>query len=133
MIARNLQELADAVNVMEQRLVHSGLHEMGYTPRLFRMAAAFSADLLLASSDDRVTALIRAHPKRAGAFLSVLAQVREELEAAGFEISAVPDVPFLLYAPAADAVSEAARAYQRRQPFLSPLRAAPPQTSGGGR
>ena len=119
MIARNIQELADAVNVMELRMVHSGIEQMGHSTHLFRMASAFAGDILLASHDDQVTGLIRAHPKRARAFLSILAEVRAELEEAGVEISAVPDVPFLLYAPAADAVAEAVRAYRRKMPYLA--------------
>jgi len=136
MIARTIQELADAVNVMEMRLVDCGLQEMPHRRSLFRMAVAFAEDVLLASNDHPVVALIRARRERARAFLSILADVREELEAAGVDISAVPSVPFLLYTPAADAVIEAVRAYRRRTPylvFLAQQHGASFQTSGGVR
>ena len=118
MIARNIQELADAVNVLEQRLTRGGIQQMGHSTQLFRMAEVFGADLLLASNDGQVAALIQAHPKRARAFLTILAEVREELEEVVADISAVPDVPFLLYGPAADAVCEAVRAYRSKMPYL---------------
>ncbi len=119
MIARDFQELADAINVIEQRFVSSGITELGHSNHLFRMAESFARDVLLASNDSQVAALLREHPKRARAFLTIVATVREELEAAGYDISRVPDVPLLLYAPVADAVVEAVRAYRAHRPYLS--------------
>lgn len=129
MIARNLQELADAVNVLEQRMIHAGFEESEHHPWEFRRAEAFAEELRLVSNDDQAWALIRAQPKNAGAFFPILRSVREELEKAGADISAVPDVPLLLYAPVADAVAEAVRAYRRKRPYI-PLLLRQLQASG---
>jgi hypothetical protein len=118
MIARNLQELADAANTLEIRLMDTGVEPTGYHPRRLRMAQAFAEELRLVSNDGQVAELVCKHPIKAEAFLSILRSVRKELEEEGIDISDVPDVPLLLYAPVADAVFEAARAYRKRKPYV---------------
>jgi hypothetical protein len=85
------------------------------------MARAFAQKLLLVSHPGQVAPLLQAHPKAAQAFLTVLRQVREELEVAGFDLAAVPDTPLMIYAVAADAVLAAIPDYQRGAPFLAVL------------
>jgi hypothetical protein len=118
MIARNLQELADAVELLEMQLEGWGVHNSGYTPRRLRMAEVFAGDLRLVSNHDQVRQLIRANPRKAEAFFSILHSVRMELEEAGVELGEVEDVPLLRYAPVADAVSEAVRAYRKHRPYI---------------
>jgi len=122
MIARNIQELADAINVMETRLTSTGVEPMGNNPHLFRMAEAFAKDLLLASSDAQVANLLQLNPRGGRAFLTIVTDLREELEGAGLDINSAPDVPLLLHAPAAEAVIDAIQAYRLRKPYLHLLR-----------
>ena len=83
------------------------------------MAEAFARELILAPSDAQAEALLEERPQEARAFLSILVQVREELEGAGFDISSMPSVPLLLYSVAAGAVCEAVRAYRSKIPYLT--------------
>ena len=86
MIARTLQELADAVNTLEMRMMDSGVEPTGWHPRRDPMARAFSEGLRLVSNHGQVAELIRRHPRKAEAFLSLLRSVRKELEEAGVHI-----------------------------------------------
>jgi hypothetical protein len=118
MIARNLQELADAVELVEMQMQGWGVQNSGYTPRRLRLAEVFAEDLILVSNHDQARQLIEAHPRKAEAFFSILHSVRVELEEAGVETGEIEAVPLLRYAPVADAVSEAVRAYRKHQPYI---------------
>jgi hypothetical protein len=95
------------------------------------MAELFAEDLRLISNHDQARQLIKAHPRKAEAFLSILHWVRVELDEAGVESELIEDVPLLRYAPVADAVSEAVRAYRKHQSYV-PLLLAQVSASQGG-
>ncbi len=121
MLARNLQEHFNAIFVVWSHFTSGGVKEYWGERHPFALASKFAQSLLLASSEAQVVALIGAHPKRAGAFLAVLNQVKKELTAAGACISATPETPLLLYTPAAEAVAEAVLAYRAGEPYLARL------------
>jgi hypothetical protein len=132
MIARTYQEQFDAVFVVWSHLTSGGVRRY-WSQQVLSLADKFAQSLLLASSEDQVLRLIRAHPKRAGAFLEMLNEVKQELEREGVGIAAVPDSPLLLYSPAAEVVSEAVCAARKKMPYLHHLASTSSPTKPKGR
>ena len=117
MIARNLQEQFDAVFAVWSHMTSGGV-KRHWSHRGLSLAEKFAQSLLLSSSEAQVVELIRARTKQSGAFLEMLNEVIQELQRAGVGIADVPDVPLLLYSPAAEVVLEAVCAARKKMPYL---------------
>ena len=83
------------------------------------MARSFAEDLVLVGEDSEVAALLKRWPKRARAFVAILAEIRMELEGTGISQKLVmPESDFHTYSKAACAVIDAVDAYRRKIGFL---------------
>ncbi len=115
---RDLFDVAVAVFHTEDFLIRQEVREYCGDTHCYRMADTFARELLLVGKTGRVRELLRKQPKRAGAFLSILSSVRDELEKAGVPPFGAPDVPLLVFSPAAVVVIEAVHEYRNKRAYL---------------
>ena len=81
MIAKNYEEVYAAVNAMLQNLYLQGVRGVATFGDVTRDAESFAKSIQVAFDQDQVEELTRAHPGQAATFLTMLAQIRDELHA----------------------------------------------------
>ncbi|MGA2173644.1 MAG: hypothetical protein ABSH38_01555 [Verrucomicrobiota bacterium] len=80
MIAKDYQEVYEAVSAMIQNLFLQGVRGVATFGEVTSDAESFALSIQTACHQDRVEELIRANPGKAATFLTVLDQIRTELD-----------------------------------------------------
>jgi len=114
MIAKDYQEVYEAVIAMRKHLINLGVRELTTFGNVTRPAESFAGAVILERISDRVAQLTRGQPEQASAFLSVLGDIEAELSsvcvAPGSQMTDIPKIHNL----SAEAVIDAVKARRRR-------------------
>jgi hypothetical protein len=78
-IAKNYQEVYQAVIAIYQQLYDLGVRELRTFGNVTRPAESFAEAVILERSNDRVAQLTKDQPEQASAFLTILGDIRAEL------------------------------------------------------
>jgi len=81
MIARDYQEVYTAVSAMFQNLSLQGVRALATFGDVTRDAESFARSIRIASRQDQIEEITRAHPGQAATFLTMLDQILSELDA----------------------------------------------------
>lgn len=119
MIAKDYQEVYEAVSAMFQNLFLQGVRGVATFGDVTRDAESFALSIQTACDHDRIEELIRANPGKAATFLTMLDQIRAELDAIVKKPGAEMTDISRICAISAEAVLFAVKARHRRREGFS--------------